>query len=211
MTYKTHLMIGLATVSTSILIMQITEIQHLTPLQFGASLAISIIASALPDIDSRKSKSREVANQLIGLLVIGLMIGIAYSVYKKIDLWKMETIKDTLSRFWAVFLLFFLLFAGTKANHRHMTHSILYCAVLTLLVYNMTGTKYLAAAFGLSMLSHDLADLLNKKKVQLFWPVKGGFCLNLFKADSTFSNMIRAIATIILAITGINNIILMAI
>ncbi len=211
MTYKTHLAIGLASVSTSVLIIQMAGTKLLTPLEFCVSLAVSVSASVLPDIDIDKSKPREVMNKLVKLIIIGLIAGLGYSIYHKIDLWNLETIKDTISRFWALFVLCALLFAGTKSRHRHMTHSILYCAVLTFLIYEITGIGYLTAAFGISMLSHDLADLFNKRKVQLFWPMKGGVCLNLFKADSTFSNFIRMIAIIILTITGINNIILMSI
>ena len=36
-----------------------------------------------------------------------------------------------------------------------------------------------ALMFGVAMLSHILIDLLNKKRVQLFYPIKFKFCFNL--------------------------------
>ena len=101
-TIKTHLAIGLASVSTSVLIIQMAGTKLLTPLEFCVSLAVSVSASVLPDIDIDKSKPREVMNKLVKLIIIGLIAGLGYSIYHKIDLWNLETIKDTISRFWVI-------------------------------------------------------------------------------------------------------------
>jgi membrane-bound metal-dependent hydrolase YbcI (DUF457 family) len=48
-----------------------------------------------------------------------------------------------------------------------------------------------AAGLAVGMVSHDLADLLNEKGVQLLWPLRRRWCLRLFPINSVPERVLR--------------------
>jgi len=58
-----------------------------------------------------------------------------------------------------------------KVRHRTLTHSILFIALLLLLVTPLSD--FYGLIFIAAYASHPLIDLFNEQGVQLFWPIKG--------------------------------------
>lgn len=84
-------------------------------------------------------------------------------------------------------IMVLLCIMGRFSEHRSFTHSLLYSFLLAL------GAAQILPLFGYAVgagcLSHLFLDLLNKKPLRLFYPLKKGFCLKLFYADRLASRV----------------------
>ena len=77
---------------------------------------------------------------------------------------------------------------GMQQPHRSFMHSLFGWFLLTALVGEIF--PFLVPAFALSMASHILLDLLNRKRVRLLYPLHRGFCLNLCPASGRINDLI---------------------
>ena len=77
---------------------------------------------------------------------------------------------------------------GHFSQHRTFTHSLLFSFLLTLGAWQMT--PFLGWSVCLGCLSHLFLDLLNKKPMQLLYPLRRTFCLRLFYADRTANRVL---------------------
>ena len=70
---------------------------------------------------------------------------------------------------------------GRLSPHRGFSHSLLYAAMLS------GGAWLLCQPLGMPVLSscltHLALDSLNRRPIRLLWPLKGGFCLGICRAD----------------------------
>ena len=82
---------------------------------------------------------------------------------------------------------------GITKPHRSFMHSFTALFILTAIVDSIFHDA--ALPFAIGMLSHILLDLLNMKKVQLFYPFKKKFGLKLCSANGTV-NMVLFITCI---------------
>jgi len=80
---------------------------------------------------------------------------------------------------------FILWIIGYNCDHRKFTHSLLALVLFSLCVALIYPELGVAFAFG--YFSHLLLDILNKKGIQLLFPLKIGICLKLCYA-SKFAN-----------------------
>lgn len=72
-------------------------------------------------------------------------------------------------------------FVGFMSNHRTFTHSFLALGIYATSIYIVYPTALIG--FSVAYFSHLLLDLLNKKKIPLLYPIKGGICLKLCYAN----------------------------
>ena len=79
-------------------------------------------------------------------------------------------------------------------RHRGMTHSFMaagFVAVaMSACVFYWHMLPWVMAAAVIGWLSHSLIDGIGKQKVRYFWPLKGGFCLNLVGAGHGGENYV---------------------
>lgn len=86
---------------------------------------------------------------------------------------------------------------GYMSKHRSFAHSILCLAWMTVSLWLVSPV--LAPPFAIGFVSHVALDLLNKKKVQLLYPLKAGaFSLGLCRADG-LANTVLASAGLLAA------------
>lgn len=81
-----------------------------------------------------------------------------------------------------------LYFLGCRSAHRTFTHSL-----LALALYSAAFACLLpqaGVAFSVAYASHLLLDLLNKRTVQLLYPLRRGFCLRLCYADGLLNRIL---------------------
>ena len=84
---------------------------------------------------------------------------------------------------------------GALSGHRTFSHSLLGLALFSAAVWAVCPA--LAAPFAIGFASHLALDLLNKQKLQLFFPLKAGsFCLGLCHADGAANTALMAIGTV---------------
>lgn len=187
MTRKTHI---LAAASLSLFILNPSSAKYCIVDLVGTS-----IGSMIPDIDVSTSDSHKdiLTISILSILFIGASIGI--DLIYNFGLIKLIRRHTELSHIIISFLLFILLCAhGLHTKHRTFMHSFLATFIFTFLVYCIFPN--IALPFFIGMVSHILLDLLNHKKVQIFYPSKKKYYLNLCSSNGIVNNVI-AIASII--------------
>lgn len=86
---------------------------------------------------------------------------------------------------------------GKEQPHRSFMHSFL---ALLLLCFAMSLVwKKAVLYFAVGFLSHLAIDSFNKKKVRLFYPLKGGVSLGLFRANGTANRAFFIVAAVVTA------------
>ncbi len=78
---------------------------------------------------------------------------------------------------------------GAYQSHRGGTHSLLAVALFGLCAELVCPVVSKALVIG--MLSHLVLDLLNSKPLQLLYPLPGGYCLGLCRADGRLNRWLR--------------------
>ena len=84
---------------------------------------------------------------------------------------------------------------GAFSGHRTFCHSLLGLALFSAAVWAVCPA--LAAPFAVGFASHLALDLLNKQKLQLFFPLKAGsFCFSLCHADGAANTVLMVVGTV---------------
>ena len=82
------------------------------------------------------------------------------------------------------FMIFGIIYVlGVFSSHRSFTHSLTALALFGMSVYLINA--HIAISLVAAYASHLILDLLNKKNLPIFYPLKFGFCFKLFYADRT--------------------------
>lgn len=181
MTGKTHIAVGEA---TALILTHPTTAKGLA-LCVGAAAVGSLIC----DIDVTSSQShRDLAvissvaagaAAIIAGLELHFNLGILSLLQRQTSLWRILL---------GLFIILLVCNFGMRQPHRSFMHSILGWFLLSVLVGEIF--PFLVPAFALSMASHILLDLLNRKKVRLFYPLRRGFCLNICPSSGRVNDLI---------------------
>lgn len=198
MTGKIHSSVGMATCT---LIMQPRDFNELL-----FCMAVGTLGGLLPDIDIRNSEIRKdikefaICAGITGISLIAYLSTQSFSVLRFLH--QINGIKLL-----AIFTLICTLLIGFLSNHRNFTHSIEFNLLISCSIGILSSNALFAIGVFLGILSHDLIDTLNKKKVLLSCVLKIRFCLGVCTADSKLANAIGIIAGAIIftycAISGI--------
>ena len=185
---KTHMAVGVLTT------LFITQPE--SPKEFLICLGISSMGSVLCDIDVSTSGSRNVLNKT--LLVIGISVAILFFAEFK---WGISLSEGIQSIFRIIMGLAFFLgicIYGINTPHRSFMHSFLAIALITIATYIILpeGAVYMI----ISMMSHIILDMFNKKKVQILYPINKGISLNVCKANGIANSMIFKASSILLTL-----------
>lgn len=187
MTSRTHIATSTA---ITMAIINPSSLSYLT-----IALSTAVLGSTIPDIDIITSDSREYLTKILFILTISIITCLGLEIY--FDLGLIELIKKkTEITYILVGLTLFLVtcFYGIHKPHRTFMHSLICLLILTYLVSIIF--KISTLPFFIGMLSHIVLDLLNHKKIQLFYPFKKRVGLNLCDADGIVNNITFAIFSI---------------
>lgn len=173
MTGKTHQAVGVA---TSLAILHGTGTKEMV-----VGSLVALMASTIPDIDlidNQKGKGIEMVFEVIKQSLIPL----GFAVYCESDLYMIGL--------WIALMILFVV-----QPHRGLTHSVWAMIAMCGLFAVMTNERYIPW-FLASYMSHLVIDLLNTKKVSIFYPF--GFCLKICKADGFVNDLSGMAAGIVL-------------
>lgn len=93
-------------------------------------------------------------------------------------------------------ILFFLLYIfGILQEHRRFTHSFLAIALYSFAISCIYPP--LTIPFMVGYFSHIVLDLFNKKKVQLFYPFKSGFCFGICYANKIMNKVLMYLGVVV--------------
>lgn len=187
MSGDTHAAVALA-VTTSLLPTMSVEEQTF-------ALALVAFGAILPDVDQTNKRTKKMV--MTALVVLGLLVTGTSGVIKTLNPTAMLGL--ALLAVWIVI--------GYTRPHRELTHSFVAASIATVAVAMITfSTRVSDVAalytlnFGLAMLSHDLIDTLNGKRVHLLWPSPGGVCFNVMAASGIGNNLVKYMSLLIVAI-----------
>ena len=185
MTGKIHSVIGVASCT---LVMRPRDFNELL---FCA--AVGTIGGLLPDIDIRNSEIRQDMKELTicaGIAGVGLL---AYNLIHGIN--PLQFLRGMNSvQMIAIVALICTILIGFLSEHRNFTHSIEFALIVSLCVGILFSNTLVAIGMLLGILSHDLADTLNKKKVLLSCILNIRYCAGICTADSKMAKSIGIIA-----------------
>ena len=183
---KTHIAVGIA---ASVLVMQPRSFEECILSVVGGS-----VGGILADMDILDNGSHEtLSTQLLAFGMSAALLAADY--FFKLGVCAGILRNGTMFPTIGALLFAMLYFAGILTPHRGFTHSlagmISYSAAVTLIY------PPLVPAFAVGYASHLMLDLLNKKKMPIFYPLKRGFCLKLCYADGIVNKLFLLAGTLV--------------
>ena len=191
MTGRTHLVVGTAAA--------IAVVCPQTPAALCTCAAAGAVGSVISDVDSQRSGShkRLVKICIVLLLAVLVLAAVEQHWHLGISEWLMS--QTSLNRILPGGLAFLVVcWYGMNCPHRTFMHSLLALVILTVLAWLMVPA--FALPFAVAMISHIILDLLNRRKVRLFYPLKRGFSLNLCKSKGWVNNILFAVGCLALVL-----------
>lgn len=185
---KTHLAVGTA---VSLCVLQPVNIRELL-IGTGAAMLGSLIS----DMDSDSSKTNKYMDRIVEVIALLVITLVAFSVFREQNMLSWLLDDKIMSLNVIAFVLFFVICAfGKEQPHRSFMHSLLGFFSL----YGCVKVIYPIAApyFGIAFLSHLMIDLLNRKGVRIFYPLKKGFCLGLCSASGLVNDLLLKIGLLV--------------
>ncbi len=149
------------------------------------SCMLAIIGGALggvaADIDTVKNDYEHDAliGQFLGIGITSILLMTDY--FLKIGICQSISGRNRFVVIGGMIVYLVLAGIGFTSEHRTFTHSLLSLILFTLAVYMISPS--IAIPYSIGYLSHLLLDILNKKRVPVFYPKGKGFCLNLCYAN----------------------------
>lgn len=185
---KTHMAVGIA---ATLAITQPSGVSELV-LAVGAGSLGALIS----DIDVGTSNSHRDADKITALSVVVVLAVFAMDYFCNTQIIERIIGSSGYLRIIAGLLLFIGICAfGKEQPHRSFMHSFLALILLSFALGLIWEKAVIYFAIG--FLSHLATDIFNKKKVRLFYPMKGGVSLGLFHAYGLANDIFFAIGSIV--------------
>lgn len=177
---KTHMIIGVA--SSLAITVPKTAPEFLLAVGLGAAGAV------ISDIDVETSNVHRNMGKVLLLTIVAAAVIFGLDIFLKTEIIHKITEDSHIHRIIAGCLIFLVVCVfGKEQPHRSFMHSFL---ALVLLDFALGLVwKKLILYFTIGFLSHLILDALNKKKLQLLYPLKGGFCMGLFSASGVANQL----------------------
>ena len=193
---KTHVAMGIA---TSMIVLHPTD-------AIGCIIAVSggVLGGAVADVDIVKDDYKHDA--LIGqMLAIGIAAASLFIDYiLKLGICNSVISRNLIITIVGVVAYLILYVIGFMSDHRTFTHSLLALALFSISMCMMCPR--LTPAYIVGYLSHLILDILNKKKVPIFYPKGKGVCLGWCYANkmaNTFFMWTGFVISILLVINAV--------
>lgn len=187
MTGKTHLASGIAA-SFSVVLPR-------TPKEVLVCLGAAMVGAVISDIDVSTSEARRNFNKLLGTVAVLLLIAGFLEYYVSFPILNMARQYGYLLTIAGFFLFLIVCIYGKGQPHRSFMHSLLALALLAGSIYMIFPPAVFP--FVIAMASHILLDLLNKRRVKLFYPFRKGIALSVCRSDGTVNTILFYAAVLI--------------
>lgn len=163
MTAKTHITVGCA---VSLLITHPSNAKDMI-----TCLGISAIGSVISDIDVTTSESKKGLKKIIAVTVAAIAVTLLCdSILHTNIISRFQSNENIMRLILGFFMFIFICIFGEHQPHRSFMHSIL---GLSLIIASSSVIWAISAKYmAVSMASHIIIDMLNKKRIQLFYPLK---------------------------------------
>ena len=185
---ETHLVVGIAATLT---LLRPDSLEIAVPVTFAAACG-----SIISDIDSDMSGARKSADVFTSVSILAFILlfilekVFGFSLSEKI----MEN-QEIAIRILAVMAFLAICAIGKILSHRTFMHSIVAGILLSTCLF-LAISKLIAISFFSAFLSHLALDLMNRKGIRIFWPVKDFVCLNFCDSDGIINKIFFIVGTI---------------
>lgn len=187
MTGKTHMVSGIAASFALAL--------PGTPKAMLICLGAAAVGGVISDIDVSTSDARRNFNKLLWVTAFILVLAGFLEYYFQFGIFNMARQHGYLFTFIGFLLFFIVCIYGKEQPHRSFMHSILGLVLLTCSIYMVFPPA--SFPFAIAMASHILLDLLNKRRVKLFYPFRKGIALFVCKSDGIVNTVLFYMALLI--------------
>lgn len=188
MTGKTHFVVGEATA----LLLTLPA----TPQELLLCTGAAAVGSVICDIDSSSSKSHKELTTLLSVVTVAATLIAALEVHYGLGIVRLLQRQTSLMRvLLGLAVILGVCSFGMHQPHRSFMHSIPCWALLSVLVWDIFPA--LTPAFSYAMASHILLDLLNRRKVQLLYPLDWGLCFRLSSSQGRLNDQICLIGSLL--------------
>lgn len=154
------------------------------------TVSFATLGSILPDVDLKDSTTDKIFDRLITSMITIIILGIFINYSFNINLYdKIREYGQIFNYILCTCLFTIMAYMGSKTHHRSFTHSILGLIIYTLIL-SYTFSKNAVIPFFISYASHIIIDLLNKRGLTLFYPIKSRFCFNLCESNGTINRLL---------------------
>lgn len=185
---STHMAVGVA---SSLLILQ----PKLDAKEIVLGTTLAIIGSLVSDIDVDTSKANKAVNKIIWIIGSVGSISLIIDYFLKLKIYESILNNADIMRVIVSISLFSIVLMFAKMTpHRSFSHSI--AGVLAFYIPVSLVFKEASLYFLVGIISHIVIDLFNKKKIQLFYPVKYGVCFKLCRANGIVNKILFYISAV---------------
>lgn len=197
MNANVHTPVGLATASGVALLVPAMNGTDKITLTLG--LGYAVIGALIPDIDANNdSKAKQEFRKVMSYLGIFSIATVGYAVRTGRF---QEMASNLMHSIHGVGALLFLIacIVGYISPHRTFTHWLLGLVCFTVPFMIMTNFT-LGLWFGVGMLSHQVLDMLDKRRITWLYPLPINFTIYAFKANSKASKLFEFVSTMLACI-----------
>lgn len=194
MNANVHTSVGLATASGIALLVPTMNGSDKVTLTLG--LGCAVVGALIPDIDANgDSKAKKEFRKVMALLSIFGITTVGYALTT-------DSLQDIASSIFhsthGLGALFFLIacIVGYNTPHRNFTHWLIGLICFTIPFIMMTNIT-LGLWFGVGMLSHQVIDMLNKKKITWLYPLPIDFAQYICRDSNDLSTAIGSVSAIL--------------
>lgn len=184
---KTHLAVGIA--------VSMAALQPVTLSQLAIGISAAAVGAVISDIDIDNSISSRGASKVAGAYVTLVFIAVVVEWLFHVGLVSLIQKNIIWMRVATGIAIFMTVCAfGKMQPHRSFMHSLSALVLLSgsvAFIYQ-EAMPYFAIAF----ISHLLLDLLNYKKVRLFYPLKDGVCFKICRAKGIVNSVLFTVGVV---------------
>lgn len=184
---KTHISIGTACAL-------FVAFNHPSPGNACMAIAGGAVGGVLPDIDIVNND--KTGDAILGQVIAAIIVVISFFIDKIFDFNAYSTFgNNKYLLYLGIFLFAALYLYGLTREHRGFTHSVFALVLYSfsiLIIFNPLFPFFMVGYF-----SHLVVDLLNKRGIQLFYPLKNKICLGLCYADKTANQLLMVLGMIL--------------
>ena len=188
---KTHMIVGIA---SAISFTKPAAIPDLILAVGGGALG-----ALISDIDVGTSESHREADKITLLSVVVVATVFLLDYYCHTNIMNRIVRNSGYARILAgVFLFIGICAFGKEQPHRSFMHSFLALGLLCFAI-GLIWEK-MVIYFAIGFLSHLITDVLNKKRVRLFYPLKKGIAFGLFHAHGWANKVLFKVGSVVVAV-----------
>lgn len=178
---KTHMAVGIAAVLT------VTQPQTIPELVLAAGTGT--VGALISDIDVGTSVSHREADKIVFLTAIAAGAVFALDYFCGMGIFdRMMRDGNRAQMVIGIGAFIGICAFGKERPHRSFMHSFLALAALCF-VLGMVWQP-MVPYFAIGFLSHIVIDLFNRRKIRLFYPLKGGIAFGLFRSNGIVNKIL---------------------